>query len=81
MMQNPSIHLDVVVRYSQKCDTEILLPKPYICIEDLIASNFGTSLKELHCKRNQEKGPTKTKDCGAHPMQLLNNSKINLDIT
>lgn len=62
MMQNPSIHLDVVVRYSQKCDMEILLPKPYICIEDLIASNFGTikgtSLQKKSRKRpNQDKGP------------------------
>jgi hypothetical protein len=62
MMQNPSIHLDVVVKYSQRCDMDILLPKPYMCIENLISSNFGTikgtSLQKKSIKwPNRDKGP------------------------
>lgn len=60
MMRNPSIHLDVVVKYSPKCDMDILLPKPYMCIENLIASNFGT-IKGASLQKKSRKWPNRDK--------------------
>ena len=60
MMRNPSIHLDVVVKYSQKCDMDILLPKPYMYIEILIASSFGI-IKGTSLQKKPRKRPNRDK--------------------